>query len=90
MMKKLDMTKLAKLPTANDMLDKKYGTEGTEGRALFDAQSKIWYEDQTSGSYRITMSKALHQALAEVTRKKGVSISSYICELVNRELQMSM
>ena len=43
-MRQLDMTKLAALPTANDMLDKKYGAEGTESRAHFDAESKAWYE----------------------------------------------
>ena len=43
-MRKLSMSKLATLPTANDMLDKKYGAEGTESRAHFDAQSKAWYE----------------------------------------------
>ena len=43
-MRKLNMSKLATLPTANDMLDKKYGAEGTESRAHFDAESKAWYE----------------------------------------------
>lgn len=90
MRRKLDMTKLAQLPTANEMLDKKYGAEGTESRATFDAESKAWYEEQLSGSYRITMPKNLHQSLVEFTREKGISISSYISELVNRELQLSM
>ena len=43
-MRQLDMTKLATLPTANEMLDKKYGAEGTESRARFDAESKAWYD----------------------------------------------
>ena len=43
-MRQLDMTKLAALPTANNMLNKKYGAEGTESRARFDAESKAWYE----------------------------------------------
>lgn len=45
-MRKLDMTKLAALPTANEMLDKKYGAEGTESRARFDAKSRAWYDRQ--------------------------------------------
>ena len=89
-MRKLDMTKLAKLTTANEMLDSKYGAEGTESRARFNAESQAWYDEQLSGSYRITMSKALHQSLVEFTRKKGVSISSYISELVNRDMQLSI
>lgn len=90
MMRKLDMTKLAKLTTANEMLDKKYGAEGTESRAKFDAESQAWYDEQLSGSYRITMPKALHQSLVEFTKKKGISISSYISELVNRDMQLSI
>ena len=39
-MRKFNMAKLATLPTANEMLDKKYGAEGTESRAHFDAESK--------------------------------------------------
>lgn len=89
-MRKLDMKKLAMLPTANDMLDKKYGAEGTESRAAFDAESKAWYEDQLYGSYRITMSKSLHKSLLEFTKEKGISVSSYISELVNRKLKLSM
>lgn len=88
-MRKLDMTKLAKLSTANEMLDKKYGAEGTESRAIFDAESRTWYEQQLFGSYRITMPKALHKSLVEFTKKKGVSVSSFISDLVNKELQPS-
>ena len=89
-MRKLDMTKLAKLTTANEMLDSKYGAEGTESRARFNAESQAWYDEQLSGSYRITMPKALHQSLVEFTQKRGISISSYISELVNRDMQLSI
>lgn len=37
-MRRLDMSKLAALSTANDMLNKKYGAEGMESRAQFDAE----------------------------------------------------
>ena len=86
-MKKLDMNKLAALPTANDMLDKKYGAEGTESRAQFDAESKAWYDSQVFGSYRITMPKSLHESLTALVKEKGISISTYINELVNRDLK---
>lgn len=46
MMRQLNRTKLATLPTANDMLDKKYGKEGTESREQFDAESEMWYKSQ--------------------------------------------
>ena len=42
-MRKLDMEKVSKLSTANDMLDAKYGKFGTESRAEFDAKALAWY-----------------------------------------------
>ena len=42
-MRNLDMNKVSKLPTANDMLDEKYGKFGTESRAEFDAKALAWY-----------------------------------------------
>lgn len=89
-MRKLDMTKLALLPTANDMLDKKYGAEGSESRARFDAESQAWYESQLSGTYRIQMPKSLHKYLTEMTKQKGISISAYIRELICKDLQVTM
>lgn len=89
-MRKLDATKLAMLSTANEMLDKKYGTEGTESRTQFDADSKEWYEGQVSGSYRITMPVALHRTLVELTKNRGISIGSYLNELVSKDLKLSI
>ena len=45
-MRKLDMEKVSKLPTANDMLDEKYGKFGTESRGEFDAKALAWYYGQ--------------------------------------------
>ena len=45
-MRELDMEKVSKLPTANDMLDEKYGKVGTESRAEFDAKALAWYYGQ--------------------------------------------
>ena len=42
-MRILDMEKVSKLPTANDLLDEKYGKEGTASRAEFDAKALAWY-----------------------------------------------
>lgn len=88
-MRKLDMNKLAALPTANDMLDKKYGVEGTESRARFNAESQAWYDSQVSGSYRITMPKSLHESLSALAKEKGTSVSAFVNELVARELNFS-
>lgn len=86
-MRQLNMTKLAALPTANEMLDKKYGKEGTKSRTQFDAKSKIWYESQISGSYRITMPKALHESLSSYVKERGTNISAFINDMIVRELK---
>ena len=40
---KLDEAKLAKLSTANDMLDEKYGKLGTPEREKFNEESIAWF-----------------------------------------------
>lgn len=40
---KIDINKLKHLPTAEDMLSKKYGEKGTESREEFDAKALSWY-----------------------------------------------
>ena len=40
---KLDETKLAKLPTTNQLLDEKYGLEGSPEREEFNAKAIAWY-----------------------------------------------
>ena len=39
----LNMDKLKGLPTANEMLDEKYGKKGTTSRAEFEARAQAWY-----------------------------------------------
>ena len=39
----LNMEKLKGLPTANEMLDEKYGKKGTTSRAEFEARAQAWY-----------------------------------------------
>lgn len=42
-MKQMDMTKLARLSTVNDMLDEKYGKLGTDSRERFNEESLAWF-----------------------------------------------
>ena len=88
-MRQLDMTKLATLTTANELLDKKYGKEGSASRAQFDKESQEWYENQTTSSYHITMPKMLHSTLAATAKEKGLSISAFVNQLIMRELQIA-
>ena len=39
----LDENKLAKLPTTNQMLDEKFGVDGTQEREEFNAKALAWY-----------------------------------------------
>lgn len=40
---KLDESKLSALPTTNDILNEKYGKEGTMAREEFDTKALAWY-----------------------------------------------
>lgn len=70
-MRKLDISKLESLSTANEFLDKKYGAKGTDSRDKFDSESSDWYNEQVSGSYRISMPKALHASLQESHKNRS-------------------
>ncbi len=39
----LNLEKMRQLPTANTLLDKKYGKEGTATRKEFSAKARAWY-----------------------------------------------
>lgn len=42
-MKEFDEEKLAKLPTASQLLDEEYGVKGTPERDEFDAKAMAWF-----------------------------------------------
>jgi ribosome-binding protein aMBF1 (putative translation factor) len=43
---KLNWEKISKLPTVNDMLDEKYGREGTPTRDVFNREAYAYYTGQ--------------------------------------------
>lgn len=53
MERKLDMHKIAQLPTVNDDLDDRYGKEGTRSRDEFNAKSRAWYYAECIKNARI-------------------------------------
>lgn len=65
--RKLDLEKVNKLSSANDMLDTKYGKLGSESRAEFDAQALTWYYGNLIRSRR----KELKLTQREVAEKIG-------------------
>lgn len=63
-MNKFDESKLAKLPTAGGLLDRKYGVVGTESRAEFNERSLAWYYGEILRDRRKQL-KITQQELAE-------------------------
>ena len=43
-MRQFDESKLSNLHTASELLDKKYGKEGTESRAKFEKEAHDYYQ----------------------------------------------
>lgn len=43
MIRKIDMEKISKLGSVDEMLDNKYGKPGTPSRDEFEAKAKAWY-----------------------------------------------
>jgi len=88
-MRNLDMNKIANLRTADALLDSKYGVEGHAQRRSFDAASKAWYESQIEkSSYHITMPVDLHKSLSQRALQMGQSISTYVSQVLARDLQL--
>lgn len=78
MMKKLDMEKISKLSTANDMLDDKYGKLGTPSRVQFNDESIAWFYGNMLRDRRKEL-KLTQKQLAEKVGKE----QSYIARVEN-------
>ena len=85
-MRKFDMGKVIKLPTANDMLDEKYGKFGTESRAEFDAKALAWYYGQLIRDRRKDL-KLTQREVAEKIRREQTYIARV--EKGKTDLQLS-
>lgn len=84
-MRKLDENKLAKLHTAGELLDKKYGETGTESRTTFHEKSIAWYYGKILRDRRKEL-KITQQELAE---KVGTA-RSYIARVEKGETDMQV
>lgn len=60
----IDNDKIAKLQTAGDLLEKKYGKEGAESRTDFHEKSIMWYYGEILRDRRKTL-KITQQQLAD-------------------------
>lgn len=84
-MRKLDENKLAKLHTAGELLDKKYGEIGTDSRTSFHEKSIAWYYGEILRDHRKEL-KITQQELAE---KVGTA-RSYIARVEKGETDIQI
>ena len=77
-MRKLDMNKVSQLPTANQMLDEKYGKHGTPERAEVDEEALAWFYGNLLRERR----KELKWTQRELAEKLGRE-QSYIARIEN-------
>ncbi len=84
-MRKLDEHKLAKLHTAGELLDNKYGEVGTDSRTAFHEKSIAWYYGEILRDRRKEL-KITQQELAE---KVGTA-RSYIARVEKGETDIQI
>ena len=84
-MRKLDEHKLAKLHTAGELLDNKYGKVGTDSRTAFHEKSIAWYYGEILRDRRKEL-KITQQELAE---KVGTA-RSYIARVEKGETDIQI
>ncbi len=82
---KLDPEKLAKLTTAEDLFNEKYGEEGTDSRKEFNARAKAWYYSELLKETR----KENGITQAELAQRIGKK-REYIVKLEKGETDMQL
>lgn len=82
---KLDPEKLAKLTTGTQMLNEKYGEEGTDSRKEFNARAKAWYYSELLKETR----KENGITQAELAQRIGKK-REYIVKLEKGETDMQL
>lgn len=84
-MAEFDINKLEGLHTASELLDKKYGRQGSVSRDEFDAKARAWYYGEILRDRRREL-KMTQQELAE---KVGTA-RSYIARVEKGETDIQM
>lgn len=67
---KFDRAKLAKLDTANDMLDSKYGSYDTSTCEEFEAKAKVWYYAEVLKDARKAAGMTQQQLVDRIGKKR--------------------
>ncbi len=84
-MKTLDINKLEKLSTTNQMLDNEYGQHGTKSRDVFDEKSVAWFYGEILRDRR----KALKLTQKQLAQKVGKE-QSYIARVEKGETDIQL
>ena len=82
---KIDIDKVKRLPTVEDLFEKEYGKKGTHLRDEFDAKSRAWYYAEILKNARKT-SGLTQQQLADRIGKKR----EYVALLEKGETDMQL
>lgn len=81
----MDLQKLAALPTTDQMLDAKYGNEGSSGREYFDAKARAWYYAEVLKDARKEAGMTQQQLADRIGKKR-----EYVAQLEKGETDMQL
>lgn len=84
-MRQLDPEKLAKLPTVNDDLDKRYGKKGTAQRDRFDEESIAWFYGNMLRERRKELNLTQKQVADQIGREQ-----SYVARVENGKADIQL
>lgn len=84
-MRHFDENKLTQLHTASELLDEKYGKEGTENRKRFEEKAKAYYYGEILRDRR----KELNMTQKELADKVGTA-RSYIARVEKGETDIQL
>lgn len=85
MRKDIDFKRLESLPTANDMLEEKYGKLGSVTRDAFEAKAKAWYYAEVLKDARKSAGITQQELAAKIGKKR-----EYIASLEKGETDMQL
>lgn len=66
----IDMGKVARLATASELLDRKYGTVGTPRRDEFEAKARAWYYAEVLKNARKSAGMTQQQLADRIGKKR--------------------
>lgn len=81
----LDENKLAHLPTTNQLLDDKYGKEGTASRTEFDAKALAWYYGTLLKERRHELKLTQREVAEKIGREQ-----TYIARVENGKVDLQL